>query len=61
MEGIGESMKTKAAVDPVVQREGLLGMAAVYLGGQNPRSPLASPLYADLKGLPPLLIQVGEG
>src|SRR5579862_6414919 len=60
MEGIGESMKTKAAVDPVVQREGLLGMAAAYLGGQNPRSPLASPLYADLKGLPPLLIQVGE-
>ena len=60
MEGIGESMKTKAAVDPVVQREGSLGMAAAYLGGQNPRSPLASPLYADLKGLPPLLIQVGE-
>jgi monoterpene epsilon-lactone hydrolase len=60
MEGIGESMKTKAAVDPVVQREGLLGMAAAYLGGQNPRSPLAAPIYADLKGLPPLLIQVGE-
>lgn len=60
MEGIGESMKTKAAVDPVVQREGLLGMAAAYLAGQSPRSPLAAPLYADLKGLPPLLIQVGD-
>ena len=60
MEGIGETMKTRAAVDPVVQREGLLGMAAAYLGGQNPRSPLAAPLYADLKGLPPLLIQVGD-
>ncbi len=60
MEGIGESMKTRAAADPVVQREGLLGMAAAYLGGQNPRSPLAAPLYADLKGLPPLLIQVGD-
>src|SRR5712691_11835946 len=60
MEGIGKSMESKAAIDPVVQREGLLGMAAAYLGGQNPRSPLAAPLYADLKGLPPLLIQVGE-
>ena len=60
MEGIGESMKTRAAADPVVQREGLLGMAAAYLGGQNPRSPLAAPIYADLKGLPPLLIQVGD-
>ena len=35
MEGIGESMKTRAAVDPVVQREGLLAMAAAYLGGQE--------------------------
>ena len=60
MEGIGESMKTRAEIDPVVQREGLLGMAAAYLGGQNPRTPGASPLYADLKGLPPLLIQVGD-
>src|SRR6202795_3038223 len=60
MEGLGESMKTRAAADPVVQREGLLGMAAAYLGGQNARTPLAAPLYADLKGLPPLLIQVGE-
>jgi len=60
MEGIGESMKTRATADPVVQREGLLGMAAAYLGGQNPRTPLAAPLYADLKGLPPLLIQVGD-
>ena len=60
MEGIGGSMTTKASVDPMVQKQGLLGMAALYLGGQNPRSPLAAPLYADLKGLPPLLIQVGE-
>ncbi len=60
LEGIGESMKTRAAVDPVVQREGLLGMAAAYLGGKNPRTPLAAPLYAELKGLPPLLIQVGN-
>ena len=60
LEGIGESMTTKASVDPVVQKEGLIGMAAAYLGGKDPRTPLAAPLYADLKGLPPLLIQVGE-
>lgn len=60
MEGIGESMTSKASVDPVVQKDGLVGMASAYLGGKDPRSPLAAPLYADLKGLPPLLIQVGE-
>jgi acetyl esterase/lipase len=60
MEGIGESMKTRAQADPVVQRDALVQMATAYLGGQNVRSPLAAPLYADLKGLPPLLIQVGD-
>lgn len=59
MEGIGESMTSKDSVDPMVHKDGLLGMAKAYLGGQNPRSPLAAPLYADLAGLPPLLIQVG--
>jgi monoterpene epsilon-lactone hydrolase len=59
LEGTGESMTTKAAVDPMVQRDGLLKMAAAYLAGQNPRTPLAAPLYANLSGLPPLLIQVG--
>lgn len=59
LEGSGESMTTKAAADPMVQRDGLLKMAAAYLAGQNARTPLASPLYADLSGLPPLLIQVG--
>jgi acetyl esterase/lipase len=34
-------------------------MADVYLAGTDPRSPTASPLYADLHGLPPLLVQVG--
>jgi acetyl esterase/lipase len=60
MEGIGESMKTRAKADPVVQKEGLLGMAQAYLQGKDARSPLAAPIYADLKGLPPLLIQVGD-
>jgi epsilon-lactone hydrolase len=59
MEAIGESMTTKAAEDPMVQKEPLLGMAKHYLAGKDPRTPLAAPLYADLAGLPPLLIQVG--
>ncbi len=59
LEGLGESMRTKAEVDPMVQREFLLRMAEMYLAGQDPRTPLAAPLYADLRGLPPLLIQVG--
>jgi|SRR5579885_2820373 acetyl esterase/lipase len=59
LEGIGDSMTTKAAVDPIVQKAGLLQMAQAYLAGKDPRTPLAAPLYADLSGLPPLLIQVG--
>jgi acetyl esterase/lipase len=34
-------------------------MVRAYLAGQDPRLPLISPVYADLSGLPPLLIQVG--
>jgi len=60
MEASGDSMTTKAAIDPVVQREGLLNSARLYLGNGDRRAPLASPLYADLAGLPALLIQVGE-
>jgi acetyl esterase/lipase len=61
MEGTGESMKTKADKDPMVSNDtGLLNMATLYLGGAEARNPLASPLYADFRGLPPLLIQVGE-
>jgi monoterpene epsilon-lactone hydrolase len=49
----------RAATDGMIQPEGILGMAKAYLGGADARTPLASPIYADLKGLPPLLIQVG--
>jgi epsilon-lactone hydrolase len=55
----GESMASRAAEDPMVQRNALLDMAAAYLAGQDPCMPLASPLYGDLRGLPPLLIHVG--
>jgi acetyl esterase/lipase len=59
LEGIGESITTKASVDPIVQRQGLVWFAHLYLGGANPQTPLAAPLYADLHGLPPLFIHVG--
>ena len=59
LEAIVETMSTKAAADPTVQKASILDMARMYLNGADPRSPLAAPIYADLTGLPPLLIQVG--
>jgi len=59
MEMTGETMTSKAAADPMVQRDGVFEMARLYLNGADPRSPLAAPIYADLAGLAPLLIQVG--
>jgi epsilon-lactone hydrolase len=56
----GASMDTKAGDDPIVSREMLRGWANLYLGNHDARTPLASPLYADLHALPPLLIQVGS-
>ena len=56
----GASMDGNAESDPLVKRDVVTGMATAYLAGQDPRTPLASPLHADLKGLPPLLIQVGS-
>lgn len=52
-------MTTKAEVDPMVQRESLIKIGEAYLGNADARTPLAAPLYADLTGLPPMLIQVG--
>jgi acetyl esterase/lipase len=59
MEGAGETMTTNEATDPTIRREWLLRCAADYLGDGDRRNPLASPLHADLSGLPPMLIQVG--
>jgi phosphinothricin tripeptide acetyl hydrolase len=56
----GESYRTKADVDPIVRQAGVAEMATAYLGSASPRTPLASPLFADLRGLPPLLIHVGS-
>ncbi|HTT79368.1 MAG TPA: alpha/beta hydrolase [Stellaceae bacterium] len=59
MEASGETMTSRAAADPTVQRDGIRDMARLYLAGADPRAPLASPIHADLTGLAPLLIQVG--
>jgi epsilon-lactone hydrolase len=57
----GESYVGRAGVDPIHQRPMILALAKNYLGEDgDPRDPQVSPLYADLAGLPPLLIQVGD-
>lgn len=56
----GDSIRECADTDVNCDLRGLEVMAEGYLGGADPRSPLASPLYADLAGLPPLLIQAGS-
>lgn len=60
LEMTGESLATKADVDPLIQKPYLQDLAAAYLGGTDPANPLVSPLRADLSGLPPLLVQVGS-
>ena len=56
----GETMRSKAASDPSLTAEGLRAAAAHYLAGTDPRTPTVSPVFADLAGLPPLLIEAGE-
>ncbi|RYF62748.1 MAG: hypothetical protein EOO22_27145, partial [Comamonadaceae bacterium] len=57
----GETYESRAATDPIHQRPMILAMARNYLGATADASdPLASPLFADLTGLPPLLFQVGD-
>jgi epsilon-lactone hydrolase len=56
----GESMDTRGDFDPLFSRGHMAEYAAHYLGGHESRDVLASPVFADLTGLPPLLIQVGS-
>ncbi|MCK6067117.1 MULTISPECIES: alpha/beta hydrolase [Microbacterium] len=55
----GRSAAAKAAADPSVTAEGLMRRARDYAGEADLRDPLISPLFGDLTGLPPLLVQVG--
>lgn len=55
------SYETRAQVDPIHQRPMILATARNYLGENgDARDPLASPLFGDLRGLPPLLLHVGD-
>ena len=55
----GESMRTKVDLDPMVHPTSSTANSNRYLGGADARTPLASPLYADLEGMPPALFSIG--
>lgn len=58
--GEGASLSERAHLDPLPAAALVAGMGAAYLAGRDPKeTPLASPLYADLHGLPPVLVLVG--
>jgi len=56
----GESMRTRAELDPFTSQEVLANCIRLYAPYADLRSPLISPLYADLTGMPSLLIQIGD-
>jgi acetyl esterase/lipase len=56
----GESFDTRADADPFFTKSQVAGLVRSYLGGADPKNPMASPLYGDLSGLPPLRIHVGD-
>jgi epsilon-lactone hydrolase len=56
----GASLRQNAAADPMQNAASLPAVVSGYLAGADPRNPFASPLYGDLAGLPPSLIQVGS-
>ena len=60
MEALGHSYIDRAESDPTVQRPTIQMMAQWYMGDGDPRHPHASPINGDLRGLPPLFIQVGS-
>jgi epsilon-lactone hydrolase len=55
-----ETFVTNADSDPTISKAYLDRMAGLYLNGVDPKDPLASPVFSDLEGLPPLLVQVGK-
>ncbi|WP_339949775.1 alpha/beta hydrolase [uncultured Albimonas sp.] len=61
LEAKGESLTSRAGLDPMTPREKLLVMARLYLGREgDPRDPLASPIHGDFAGLPPTVVHVGD-
>ncbi|MGH2504886.1 MAG: alpha/beta hydrolase, partial [Ktedonobacterales bacterium] len=58
--GCSDTAITRADVDPMLVGAHIASGGQRYLAGADPHNPLASPLFADLRGLPPLLIHVGD-
>lgn len=56
----GESVVSKAALDPMIRKDWLEVMINNYATDVDPASPLCSPIFADLSNLPPIFIQVGS-
>lgn len=57
----GGSMTSNAESDPLLGKAEIEALRKAYLGSRSPTDPQASPLYADMTGFPPLLLQVGSG
>lgn len=60
MEVKGETMRTNSGKDALFNQQWVKQLAEDYLGGSSPRDPYANPLYADLAGLGPIYVQVGD-
>ena len=56
----GASYATRAEADPYFTKSQVAGLVGSYLGPTDPKNPLASPLYGDLRGLPPIRVHVGD-
>lgn len=54
------SYTSRAKADPMITQSGITDMAKLYYGPVDPKDPLVSPVYADLSGIAPLFIQVGD-
>jgi acetyl esterase/lipase len=56
----GESFDTRAEADPYFTKAQAAALVRSYLGTTDPKTPLASPLYAEVSGLPPIRVHVGD-
>jgi monoterpene epsilon-lactone hydrolase len=56
----GATMRSNARRDAMFTMEGFVNCAGLYLNGADPRTPHVSPVFADLRALPPMVIHVGE-
>lgn len=60
LEHTGASMSNREGLDPLNSKPVLDILARAFLGGTLANHPLASPVFADVTGLPPILVQIGE-